>query len=59
MNIFWPASFLKFPWHYGTEFSQSWKDLTKTLQSHGNLQSLTDLINGANSNGTHSNSRDW
>ena len=31
----------------------------KTLQGHGNLQSLIDLINGANSNGTHSNSRDW
>ena len=29
----------------------------KTLQSHGNLQSLTDLINGANI-GTHSSSRD-
>ena len=58
MNIFSPASFVKFPWHYWTEFSQSWKDLTKTLRSHGNLQSLTDLINGANI-GTHSNSRDW
>ena len=58
MNIFWPASFVKFPWHYWTEFSQSWKDLTKTLWSHGNLQSFTDLINGANI-GTHSNSRDW
>ena len=58
MNIFWPASFVKFPWHCWTEFIQSWKDLMKTLQSHGNLQSLTDLINGANI-GTHSNSRDW
>ena len=57
MTIFWPASF-KFPWHYLTEFSQSWKDSTKTLQSHGNLQSLADLINGANSNGIHSNSRE-
>ena len=58
MNIFWPASFVKFPWHYRTEFSQSWKDLMKTLRGHGNLQSLTDLINGANI-GTHWNSRDW
>ena len=58
MNIFWPASFVKFPWHYWTEFSQSWKDLTKTLRSHGNLQWLTDLINGANIS-TYSNSRDW
>ena len=52
------ASFVKFPWHYWREFSQSWKDLTKTLQSHGKLQSLTDLIHGANID-THSNSRDW
>ena len=61
MDIFWPAqpaSFVKFPWHYWREFSQSWKDLTKTLQSHGKLQSLTDLIHGANID-THSNSRDW
>ena len=58
MNIFWPASFVKFPWHYWTEFSQYWKDLTKTLRSHGNLQWLTDLINGANIS-TYSNSRDW
>ena len=58
MNIFWPASFVKFPWHCWTEFIQSWKDLMKTLRSHGNLQSLTDLINGANI-GTHSNSRDY
>ena len=43
MNIFWPASFVKFPWHCWTEFSQSWKDLRKTLQSHENLRSLTDL----------------
>ena len=57
MNIFWPASFVKFPWHYWTEFSQSWKDLRKTLRSHENLQSLTDL-SGANI-GFHSNSRDW
>ena len=58
MNIFWSASFVKFPWYYWTEFSQSWKDLMKTLQSHGNLQSLTDLINGANI-GTHWDSREW
>ena len=57
MNIFWPASFVKFPWHYWTEFSQSWKDLRKTLRSHENLRSLTDL-SGANI-GFHSNSRDW
>ena len=57
MNIFWPAPFVKFPWHCWTEFSQSWKDLRKTLQSHENLQSLTDL-SGANI-GIHSNSRDW
>ena len=57
MNIFWPASFVKFPWHYWTEFSQSWKDLRKTLRSHENLWSLTDL-SGANI-GFHSNSRDW
>ena len=48
INILWPASFVKFPWHYWTEFGQSWKDLMKTLRSHGNLQSLKDLINGAN-----------
>ena len=53
-----PASFVKFHWHYWREFSLSWKDLTKTLQSHGKLQSLTDLIHGANID-THSNSRDW
>ena len=58
MNILWPASFVKFPWHYWIEFTQSWKDLTKTLRNHGNLQSLADLINGANI-GNHSNSRDW
>ena len=48
MNIFLPASFVKFLWHYWTEFSQSWKDLRKTLRSHENFLSLTDLINGAN-----------
>ena len=57
MNIFWPASFVKFPWHYWTEFSQSWKDLRKTLRSHENLRSLTDL-SGVYI-GFHSNSRDW
>ena len=46
-NIFWSASFVKFPWRCWTEISQSWKDLRKTLQSHENLRSLTDL-NGAN-----------
>ena len=62
MDIFWPVqptSFVKFPcWHYWREFSLSWKDLAKALQSHGKLQSLTDLIHGANID-THSNSRDW
>ena len=57
MNIFWPASFVNFPWHCWTEFSQSWKDLRITLRSHENFQSLTDL-SGANI-GIHSNSRDW
>ena len=57
MSIFWPASFVKFSWRCWTEFSQSWKDLRKTLRSHENLQSLTDL-SGANI-GIHSNSRDW
>ena len=57
MNIFWPASFTKLPWHYWTEFNQSWKELRKILQSHENLWSLTD-ISGANI-GIHSNSRDW
>ena len=31
MNIFWPASFVKFPWCCCTKFNQSWKDLRKTL----------------------------
>ena len=53
-----PAFCIKFCWHYWREFSLSWKDLTKTLQSHGKLQSLTDLIHGANVD-TYSNSRDW
>ena len=44
----WFASFVKFLWHYWTEFSQSWKDLRKTLRSHENFLSLKDLINGAN-----------
>ena len=57
MRIFWPASFVKFPWHCWTEFSQSWKDLMKTLRGPENLQSLTDL-SGANT-AVHSNSRDW
>ena len=57
MNIFWQASFAKFPWHCWTEFRQSWKDLRKTLQSHENIWSLTDL-SGANI-GIHSKSRDW
>ena len=33
MNIFWPASFVKFPLRYWTEFSQSWKDFRKRLPS--------------------------
>ena len=57
MNIFWPASLSKFPWHFWTEFSQSWNNLRKTLRSHENLWSLTDL-SGANI-GFHSNSGDW
>ena len=43
--------------HWWTEFSQSWKDLSKTLRNHKTLQSLTDP-NGANI-GFRSNSRDW
>ena len=57
MNICWSASFEKFLWRCWTEFSQFWKDLRKTLRSHENLQSLTDL-SGANI-GLYSNSRDW
>ena len=57
MNIFWSASFVKFPWRCWTEFSQSGKEFRKTLWSHENLQSVTD-ISGANI-GCHSNSRDW
>ena len=56
LNIFWQASFVKFPLHCWTEFSQSWKDFRKKLRSHQNLRSLTDL-SGANI-GIHSNSRD-
>ena len=57
MNIFWPASLSKFLWRFRTEFSQSWNNLRKTLRSHENLWSLTDL-SGANI-GFHPNSRDW
>ena len=57
MNIFWPASFVNFPWPCWAEFSQSWKDLRKTLRSHENRQSLTEL-SGTNI-GIHSNSRYW
>ena len=57
MNNLWPASLSKFPWRFWTEFSQSWNNLKKTLRSHENLWSLTDL-SGANI-GFHSNSRDW
>ena len=57
MNIFWPVSFVKFPWHCWTEFNQSQKYLRKALWSHANLRSVTDL-SGANI-GFHSNSRDW
>ena len=56
MDIYWPASFVKFPWHCWKKFSRSWKDLRKLLQSHENLKSLTDL-SGANI-GIHSNSGD-
>ena len=55
MNIFWPASFVKFPWHCWTEFSKSWKDLREILWRPENPQSLTDL-SGA-SIAIHSNSR--
>ena len=57
MNNIWPASFVKLPWRCRTNFIQSWKDLRKTLRSHENLQSLTDL-SGANIN-IYSNSSDW
>ena len=57
MNIFWSASLSKFPWSFWTEFSQSWNNIRKKLQSHENLWSLTDLC-GANI-GFHSNSRRW
>ena len=57
MNIFWPAFLSKFPWRFWTEFTQSWNNLRKTLRSHENLWSLTDL-SGTNI-GFHSNSRDW
>ena len=57
MNIFWSASLSKFPWRFWTEFSQSWNNLRKTLRSHENLWSLTDLSGG--NIGIHSNSRDW
>ena len=56
-DIFLPASLSKFPWRFWTGFSQSWNNLRKTLQSHENLWSLTDL-SGANI-GFHSNSGDW
>ena len=56
INIFCPVSFVKFPLHCSKEFSQTWKDLKKTLRSHENLRSFTDL-SGANI-GIHSNSRD-
>ena len=57
MNIFWPASRSKFPWHFWTQFRQSWNNLRKTLRSQENLCLLTDL-GGANI-GFHSNLRDW
>ena len=57
MNIFWPVSFVMFPWRCWTEFSQSRKDLRKTLRSHANIWSVTDL-SGVNI-GFYSNSRDW
>ena len=57
MNIFWSASFVKFPWRCWTEFGQSRKEFRKILWSHENLWSVTD-ISGANI-GFHSNSRDW
>ena len=57
MKLFWPASFVRFPRRYWTEFSQSWKNLRKTLWRHENLWSMTNL-SSANT-GFHSNSRDW
>ena len=57
MNIFWPASFSKFPWCFWKKFSDNWNNLRKTLRSYGNLRSLADL-SGANI-GFHSNSRNW
>ena len=42
-NIFWPVSFLKFPWRCWTEFSKSWKYLRKTLRSHEIFRSLINL----------------
>ena len=54
-TYFQPFIYLPQYWHSWTELSQSWKDLTKTLWSHGNLQSLINVINGANI-GTHSSS---
>ena len=57
MNVFWPTSFVKFPWHCWTKFSQSWND---SLRSHKNLRSLTLIISGLTLLvGFHSNSRDW
>ena len=57
MNIFLSVSFVTFPWRCWTEFSQSRKDLRKTLRSHENIWSVTDL-SGVNI-GFYSNSRDW
>ena len=57
MNIFWPASFSKFPWCFWKKFNDNWNNLRKTLRSYGNLRSLADL-SGTNI-GFHSNSRNW
>ena len=56
MIIFMPESFVKFPWRCWAEFSQSWKDLRKILQSHENLRRVTGL-SGVNI-GFHSHSRE-
>ena len=57
MNIFWPTSFITFPWRCWTEFSQSRKDLRKTFRNHEIIRLVTDL-SGINI-GFYSKSRDW
>ena len=58
-NIFWPVSFVTFPWRCWIEFSQSRKDLRKTIRSHENIWLVADLrLSGVNI-GFYSNSRYW